>query len=254
MIDKKIISTKALVGASLLTAISIILTRVLSVIVPLAGLPALRIGFGEIPIILSGIIYGPFLGGLTGGIADLIGAMINLHGAPFFPGFTLSSILWGTIPGILFILIKNNKFKVNFNIVNGIVLLIISIGIVFVLFESDVLSMKNGIYYFYEKPLPIIYAIIYVLVVMSFITIPFIITRKGKAENELYTIDKIAFIVTVSYVILSIGLNTLWLSIMFEKGFIAFLPGRILAGLVQIPLYTTIIYTLSKSFKYMRIN
>ncbi len=253
MNNKKIIDTRALVGASLLTAISIVLTRVFSIILPIAGLPALRIGFGEIPILISGIIYGPLLGGITGAIADLIGVMVNPQGA-FFPGFTLSSILWGVIPGVLYSLIKKNKFKFNFNVINGIVLTLIATGIVFVLFDNKVLAMKNGAYYMYDKPMPLIYAVLYVLIVALFITIPFIMTRKGRAKNDVYSIDKIAFMITIPYIIISLGLNTLWLSMMFKKGFLILLPGRILAGLIIIPLHTTIVYTISKSFKHIKIR
>ncbi|MFA5576003.1 MAG: folate family ECF transporter S component [Tissierellaceae bacterium] len=94
------ISTGTLTQAGFLTAISIVLTRFVSVMVPLAGgLPALRLGFGEIPIMMAGLLFGPVVGGISGMIADLIGAFTFPQG-PYFPGFTLSSILWGVLPGI----------------------------------------------------------------------------------------------------------------------------------------------------------
>lgn len=253
MNNRKLLNTKALVGASLLTAISIVLTRVFSIMVPLAGLPALRIEFGPVPIMITGILYGPFWGALAGIIADLIGVMINPMGA-FHPGFTISSMLWGAIPGVLYSLIKRNKLRINYNIINGAVLTLIATGIVFVLFDNKVLAIENGTYYMYDKPMPIIFAILYIFIVALFISIPFFITRNKKAREEIYSIDKIAFMITVPYIIISLGLNTLWLSMMFDKGVIAFLPGRILAAFVMIPLHTTIIYTLSKSFKYAKVR
>ncbi|SCG83186.1 hypothetical protein DW1_1616 [Proteiniborus sp. DW1] len=251
MNNKRLLNTKALVGASLLTAISIVLTRVFSIMVPLGGLPALRIEFGPIPLIISGILYGPFWGGLAGIIADLIGVMINPMGA-FFPGFTISSMLWGAIPGVLNLLVKRNKLRINYNIINGAVLTMIATGIVFVLFDNKVIAVKDGAYFIYDKPMSIIYPILYILVVGFFIAIPFFMTRKKETRDNVYSIDKIAFMISVSYIVISLGLNTLWLSIMFNKGVIAFLPGRILAAIVMIPLHTTIIYTLSKSFKYIK--
>ena len=251
--NKKLINTKALVGASLLTAISIILTRVFSIMVPLAGLPALRIEFGMLPLIITGILYGPFWGGLAGIIADLIGVMINPMGA-YFPGFTLSSMLWGAIPGILYSLVKENNFKVNYNIINGAVLTMIATGIVFVLFDNKVLAVKDGAYFIYDKPMSIIYPILYILIVGLFIAIPFFMTKNGRAKDKAYSIDKIAFMITVPYIVISLGLNTLWLSMMFKKGVIAFLPGRILAAFVMIPLHSAIVYTLSKSFKYAKVR
>lgn len=253
MNNRKLLNTRALVGASLLTAISIVLTRVFSIMVPLAGLPALRIEFGPIPLIISGILYGPLWGGLAGIIADLIGVMINPMGA-YFPGFTLSSMLWGALPGALNLLVKRNNIKINYNIINGTVLTMIATGIVFVLFDNKVLAMKDGAYFIYDKPMSIIYPILYVLIVGLFIAIPFFMTRKKEARDNAYSIDKIAFMVSVAYIVISLGLNTLWLSMMFNKGVIAFLPGRILAAIVMIPLHTTIIYTLSKSFKYVKVR
>ena len=253
MNDRKLFNTKSLVGASLLTAIRIVLTRMFSIMVPLAGLPALRIEFGMVPLILTGILYGPFLGGLAGIIADLIGVMINPMGA-YFPGFTISSMLWGAIPGVLYLGIRRNRLRINYNIINGAVITSIAAGIIFVLLDSKVLAIENGTYYMYDKPMPIIYAILYILLVVLLVSIPFIITRRGKNKDEAYSLDKIAFVTTVPYIIVSLGLNTLWLTMMYEKGFIVLLPGRILAAFVMIPLHTTIIYTLSKTFKYVKVR
>ncbi|MGF7058734.1 folate family ECF transporter S component [Brassicibacter mesophilus] len=249
--SRKLMDTRTLVGASLLTGISIILTRAFSVILPLAGLPALRFGFGEIPLAVTGILFGPLAGGLSGAVADILGVIINPQGA-FFPGFTLSSILWGVIPGIIYKLIRKRMFRINFNIINTSVLIGLAFGVVNVLFSNNVLTLKNGTYYLYAKPMPIFYAVGYVAIVLAFIVVPIIVSRKEKQKNKLYTLDKILFTITVPYVIISLGLNTLWLSIMFQKGFVILLPGRILAGLAVIPMHSTIVYTLSKYFKYVK--
>ena len=65
-----------------------------------------RLSFGEIPIMLAGILFGPFAGALTGIAADLLGYMINSAGLAYFPGFTLSAALIGFIPGLL---LKNSE-------------------------------------------------------------------------------------------------------------------------------------------------
>ena len=94
-------TTRTATNLGLLTAISIVLTRVFGFIIPIAGVGALRISFGEIPIMLSGILFGPIGGAVTGVAADLIGYAINSHGGAFFPGFTLTAALTGFIPGLL---------------------------------------------------------------------------------------------------------------------------------------------------------
>lgn len=95
----KSMSTNTMVKAAFLTAISIVLTRFVSIMVPIAGMSAVRVGFGGIPIKISGFLFGPVVGGLSGMAADLLGVLINPQGT-YHPGFTLSSILGGVIPGI----------------------------------------------------------------------------------------------------------------------------------------------------------
>ncbi|MEY8415623.1 folate family ECF transporter S component [Tissierella praeacuta] len=135
MNKSKVMNTRTLVYAGFLTAISIVLTRFLAIMVPLAGLPTLRISFGEIPLMISGLLFGPVVGGISGLAADLIGVMVNLQGPSIHPGFTLSSILWGVIPGILGIYFKTkvkggNPFSLgNITIIVSACILFISLGL-----------------------------------------------------------------------------------------------------------------------------
>ncbi|MCK9526540.1 MAG: folate family ECF transporter S component [Limnochordia bacterium] len=93
------LTTRHAANLGVLTAVSIVLTRIFGIVVPVAGVGALRLSFGEIPVILAGVLFGPVGGGLTGLASDLIGYIINSHGGAFFPGFTLSAALTGVIPG-----------------------------------------------------------------------------------------------------------------------------------------------------------
>jgi len=92
-------STRQIANLGVLAAVSIVLTRVFGFIIPVAGVGALRISFGEVPLILGGILFGPWAGAVTGVAADLIGYAINSHGGAFFPGFAISAALTGLIPG-----------------------------------------------------------------------------------------------------------------------------------------------------------
>ncbi|MDR7857169.1 folate family ECF transporter S component [Tissierella sp.] len=174
------ISTKTLVQAGFLVALSIVLTRFLAIMVPVAGLPStLRLSFGEIPLMISGLLFGPIIGGISGLAADLIGVVVLPQG-PYFPGFTLSSILWGVIPGI---------------------------------------------FSFYFK-------------------------RKGQGKNP-FSFKNVFLVVCVSILVISIGLNTYWLSIMLGKGYMILLPGRAISAFVNIPIQSYIIATLIKYLKTM---
>ena len=94
------VATRKLTTLGLLVAVSIVLSRMVPVIVPFAGIPALRIGFGQVPVMLAGILFGPGAGAVTGALADLIGSTLFPIG-PYFPGFTLSYAVFGCLPVII---------------------------------------------------------------------------------------------------------------------------------------------------------
>lgn len=247
------VSTSVMVKASLLAGLSIVLTRVFAFMVPLAGLPALRIGFGAIPIMISGILFGPVVGGFTGAVADVVGFLINPMGGAFFPGFTISSALSGVIPGMVYYFIKGKKSKFNYNILNGIVIILFAISVVLVMISKGVLKFSAGSFMYNDAKLSLILPLLYIMMVALFVSIPFVVNRivEKKSGSDRYSIDKIAFVVTLNELIISLTLNTFWLSIMFKKGFMVFLPGRVLAGFLVIPLHSFIMYTLSRLFKYV---
>lgn len=241
----KSFNTKVLVKASLLTAISIILTRFFSYMIPLGGLPALRVGFGTIPLIIGGMMFGPIVGGVIGAVSDIVGYMINPMGGAFFPGFTLTAALYGVFAGILFKKIKIHKMKVNFNYVNAVVMVLFALGVFWVMLQSDVLTQVDGRMTFNDtSAIPML--ILMVVVTILFIALPFLITQKYKMHEQKIAFDKIAFLVSVTYVINALLLNTYWLTLMLDRGFILLLPGRIIASVITIPVYTWIIYTLGK--------
>ena len=174
---KNVMDTRILVKAAFLTAISIVLTRFVYTFLPIAGSQAIRLSVGEVPIILAGMMFGPIVGGITGLAADLIGVLINPQGV-FHPGFTLSSILWGVIPGLLFLIFKKNKT--------------------------------------YEKK---------------------------------YAPKNIIIAVTISFLVISLALNTLWLSQLFGQAFVVLFVPRAIAIIPNIIIQSTILITLVKYLK-----
>ncbi|WP_461204640.1 folate family ECF transporter S component [Clostridium sp. DL1XJH146] len=243
--------TKKVVLAGLLTAISIVLTRFLSLIIPIAGMSALRIGFGDIPIIVSGILLGPLFGGMTGFVADIVGYSVNPMGA-YFPGFTFSATLMGAMPGIFINLLSRKKIKLNFKLVNVIVTLSLVISVIFIMFQNNVLSINEGVIYLYDGKLPIIVVMAIFIIILIFAFLPFIFWNKFKEEEAEYSVDKIMFVVSIVYMFISLVLNTFWLTFLFPgKGFLVFIPGRIIAAFVIIPTYSLLIYTICKVYKYV---
>ncbi|HLR21042.1 MAG TPA: folate family ECF transporter S component [Tissierellaceae bacterium] len=169
---KKKINTRTMVQAGFLVAISIVLTRFL-VFMPTN---TLRIGFGDLPLMLSGFLFGPVVGGITGIAADLIGLVINPLGPPH-PGFTISSMLWGVISGLFMMIFKRNK------------------------------------------------------------------------DKNPYSKFNVVIVVTMCTIIISLGLNTYWLSRLYGKGFLVMFPSRLISAIVNIPIQSIIIFNLLKYLK-----
>ena len=90
---KNIFTTEVLVTSAFMIALSVVLSKMLSI-----NISILRIGFGFLPIAILAILYGPVVAGISYGIADLLGAWILPTGAPFY-GFTVSAVLTGLIFG-----------------------------------------------------------------------------------------------------------------------------------------------------------
>ena len=87
MFEKRISRTHQLVLMALLAATQIVLSRFFSI-----NLWNLRIGFAFVPIALAGMLLGPMGAGLTGAVADIIGATLFPSGT-FFPGFTVTAFV-----------------------------------------------------------------------------------------------------------------------------------------------------------------
>lgn len=90
---QKFSNTHRLVIMGLLVALSIILSRFLSI-----SAWNLKIGFAFAPIALAGMLFGPISAGIVAAIADIIGATLFPLGQ-FFPGFTFTAFLTGILFG-----------------------------------------------------------------------------------------------------------------------------------------------------------
>ena len=84
---------KTMLFVALLTAIEIVLSRVVSI-----STPFMKIGFAFVPLAVCGMLFGPWWAALCGGLADFLGAILLPIG-PYFPGFTLSNALVGMMFG-----------------------------------------------------------------------------------------------------------------------------------------------------------
>jgi len=238
---EKKFSTEKLVRVGLLTALSLVLKIVLEVYVPLAGIPSLRINFTSVPIMISGIICGPFAGFATGALSDILGFAIKPAG-PYFPGFTLSSALTGFIPGLIYKYLRKDR---NFNVINTIFILLISLGFAGILFTRGIMFFGDGKLLYNGQRLSFVYPAIFFVLVAAYIYLPIKVSTRVSGIK----MDKIIFTVSVTQLICSMILNTYFISVLYGKGFLAFMPGRVLSNYIMIPMYSLLIAVLVKSMK-----
>ena len=92
-----IISLKMLVIAAMLTAIGVVIGIICKTFLDFGGI--FRITFENLPIIISGILMGPIVGGLVGAAVDIISALIA--GQAPLPFVMVGSISVGVISGIV---------------------------------------------------------------------------------------------------------------------------------------------------------
>ena len=124
----KMFTPRTLAMSGVLIALNVVLSRLVSI--PVGN--TLRISVAQVPVILSGLWFGPLIGGLTGMLGDLIGSALNGY-APN-PLITLSSTLVGIIPTLFLPWIRKNaaspvRSYLRFLPVVALTMLITSLGV-----------------------------------------------------------------------------------------------------------------------------
>lgn len=138
------LSTRTLVISALLISMAVVLGQFSFMIGP-----SVRVGFSRVPIMVSGMLLGPLAGGLTGIVHDLINFILRPAGG-FHPGFTLSAMMTGMIPGFIVQLSlltgfkKFNKSQKAFSVTNVVVSVAAVYVIVTLLMNTYWLSQLIG--------------------------------------------------------------------------------------------------------------
>ncbi|MDO4311523.1 MAG: folate family ECF transporter S component [Eubacteriales bacterium] len=84
----------------------------------------IKIGFAFIADEMTGMLFGPVVGGLMGGAADIVKYLVRPTG-PFFPGFTISGAASGVIYGM--VLYKRPLTLKRVALANGLVMILVNI-------------------------------------------------------------------------------------------------------------------------------
>jgi len=96
-------NTRVLVISALFIAMSIVLGKYLAFNIG----TSIRISFENLPLLMAGIFFGPFIGAAVGAGADLIGCL--MVGYAINPVITLGAALIGFVSGFMAILLSKMK-------------------------------------------------------------------------------------------------------------------------------------------------
>ena len=131
---KKLVNTKTLTVAAMLSALGIVLGFFK---IPINQLIEIR--FGSLPIAMAGMLFGPGVAGVVGFICDIGGYLVKPTG-PFFPGFTFSAIVSGIIYGVMLYGKKCTLLRVFMaQVVHTLI-----VGIILNSYWLDILYFQNG--------------------------------------------------------------------------------------------------------------
>jgi ECF transporter S component (folate family) len=95
---RKTLTTKTITYIAFFIAINIILVRFLAI----KPIETLRFDLGFFPIFMSSALFGPILGAITAGLADILGMVVNSNGAPYNVLMTINTMVSGLIYGLYF--------------------------------------------------------------------------------------------------------------------------------------------------------
>lgn len=148
---------KKIILSALLLAVLIVLSRFISIKTEI-----LVISLSFIPVMMSAIWLGPKYSAAISGLGDLIGAILFPFG-PYFPGFTISSIISGLVYG-LFLYNHGKKFENNKKFILRLIL-----SSMIVLFIVNIFISSLWIHILYGK---VYFAVLLSRVVTQIIMLP----------------------------------------------------------------------------------
>ena len=221
-------TTRKIALAAMMASIAVVLTRFVSIIIPLGGYPSLSIDLGSVPIMLAGIILGPLYGGIVGLVSDLTGFIINNRGGAFHFGFTLNAILTGVIPGALFNFLKNKNIK---STIYALILIMLGLSLWYFLAfrNSDPLIAK-----------------IAATIMVGAISLGLLVLIR-RIKNPL--LANVVFITLIVELFVYVALTPIWIYQLYALPIFISIISRVFRALILVPIKTLIIYQTLKFLK-----
>jgi riboflavin transporter len=244
-------SVQKLTLASMFTALGVLMASpVVSLMVMLFGVPAVRIDLIAIPVILAGVILGPIFGLTVGIITDILAFLLFTSAfGPYHLGFTLNLALTGLIPGLFVLGIKKIKIQLPIFWINVSFLSLLSSLSIIYLLQTNELRIEGNMY-----ELSSTFKTVFIISIILFFSILlFSMVYKRKLQpKERMNMDSFMLIVLFIEVFVVILLTPIWVNDLYNLPSSLYLPGvfiRVLRAMWLIPLKVYIIYYLHRVSK-----
>lgn len=236
-------SVKAMTGSAFLVAVSVVLTRFLSPYLAIAGANSLRIGLGTVPIMIAGIVFGPVYGGVVGGAADLIGALLFPSGA-YTPGFTLSAILQGVLP-YLVVRLFSGRPKARLALTSFLLFSLVAVNISF-LIGHDSYKFSPDLILKFTNVGKIFFILGLSLVFSSLLVVFYFIGKSVRPRNSAakLKIEDILLFALVNETVVNVFISSIWKMLYFKLSYVAMTFSASILLLVDVPIKALVIFSI----------
>jgi ECF transporter S component (folate family) len=240
---------RKIIFAGLMVATGIVLSNILSISYP-PNSTIIRFGIGFLPLVIVSIVLGPKIGLYSAIVQDILGYFVyiwvfGVPSGPFFPGFTLNSILYGVVPGVVYNLrVSNKRF---FGYVNYALLFFLLIsGIWSIIRVEEVIALiENRL----SEGMSFEPWVVYLMIGLGMLGVVSILfylyTKRNEAEEE----QRIIFSVIFLQLLVALILTPVWVSVLYKIPYLPQLPLRIIKTPVEIFFYSALLTRLIKVFK-----
>ncbi|MGI5849174.1 MAG: folate family ECF transporter S component [Christensenellales bacterium] len=106
---KNIFHLRTLIIMALLAALGAVFSAFMSIELAPVGVKIVEVSLTPIPVMLSGILFGPLAGGIVGFVADTAGFFMGVQHGAYNPVFSVTMALFGVIAGLFYLKSKKNS-------------------------------------------------------------------------------------------------------------------------------------------------
>lgn len=239
--------------SALFIAISIVLTRFF--VFPY-GPTYFRLTLGNVPLILGGILMGPIYGAIIGFGADIVGASLFPSGT-FLVFPMISSILYGTIPGLFFMLLKKYKSKFSFPLVYPAIGLLYLGGAIYFMLQTTFTNPFDRFVSYQLTPLiKFISLTISLILVLGLLAAIFLTDKRLKLQNNYknFLPSDFALTIIITELIVDVFYTPIWKHFYFGLPYFFALFVHILILLSLLILKTALINLIAYSFARSKVE